>query len=331
MHRFFDLNGLRLTIIAEEDAMIAPLLPYIGVFEVDRAAPTDFTLTFARGERIAPPAGAELLFEGVMPEGSFARLYRQGESRLLEIPGNLQVEFEPAKKCARVSLLSDTGTLAGTPEILVLEEVLRTGRQHIVHGAALRLPKRNGALALFARSGAGKTTTALALALSGFGFLTDDATVLCEPAHGGSTEAKYSVWGLPRALKVHRRTRDLLPPLAPLMHGPWTAEDEQVLELATLAQVAVVCEPRPLPLAAIVLLQQRVGGSHVFRPAAKADAMVALAQDNVTRAASGLKSDQLKRFEALAAAVAATPVFELRVGDDLSTLARLIASSLGEA
>jgi hypothetical protein len=101
-----------------------------------------------------------------------------------------------------------------------------------------------------------------------------------------------------------------------------------VLSLRALESVASVCAQRPLPLAAIVLLEPRVEGAHVFRRADKADVMAALAGDNCVRGPDGIKSDQLRRFKALAAAVAATPVFELRVGNDLAALAPLVASVL---
>ena len=208
---------------------------------------------------------------------------------------------------------------------MLLDAVLQSGNQFIVHGAALRLPKRDAGFIMFARSGAGKTTTSLALALAGFGFLTDDATVL---ANSGSESGGFTIWGLPRALKVHHRTRDLLPAIAPLMGETWNAEGEQVLSLRALESVASVCAPRPIPLAAIVLLEPRVESAHVFRRTDKADVMAALAGDNCVRGPDGIKSDQLRRFKALAAAVAATPVFELRVGNDLATLAPLVASVL---
>lgn len=181
---------------------------------------------------------------------------------------------------------------------------------------------------MFARSGAGKTTTTLALTQAGFGFLTDDATVLIPPKYG--TSRCFKVWGLPRALKVHHRTRDLLPQLAPLLGPNWNSDGEQVLRRETLSAVAEVCSPRPFSLVAIVLLGLRVEGAHVLRQASKTDVMMHLAYDNLRQAQHGVMSDELARFQAISAAVAATPTYELRVGTDLGSVGALVTSVLGE-
>jgi hypothetical protein len=44
----------------------------------------------------------------------------------------------------------------------------------------------------------------------------------------------------------------------------WNADGEQVLSLRALESVATVCAPRPIALAAIVLLEARVEGAHVL-------------------------------------------------------------------
>jgi hypothetical protein len=323
MQRRFDLNGLSFLVRADDEASIAPLLPYIDDFSVVGTAPADFTLEVTRGNGVAPPPDAQVLFEGPMAEGPYSRVLQHGETRWLEIPGDLALEI--GETHARLSLLGPKSTLSGTPALVLLDAILQSGNQFIVHGAAWRLPERDAGFAMFARSGAGKTTTSLALALAGFGFLTDDATVL---AKSGPEGGGFTIWGLPRALKVHNRTRDLLPAIAPLMSEIWNAEGEQVLSLRALESVATVCAPRPIALAAIVLLEPRVEGAHVLRRADKAEVMATLAGDNCMRGPDGIKSDQLRRFKALAAAVAATPVFELRVGNDLATLAPLVASVL---
>ncbi len=129
-------------------------------------------------------------------------------------------------------------------------------------------------------------------------------------------------------MKVHRGTRDLLPEIAPLLGDNWNTEGEQVLPLRAIERVATVCATRPVALAAIVLLEARVKGAHVFSKADKTDVMAALAGDNCMRGPGGSPSDQVRRFKALAEAVAATPVYALRVGDDLTSVAPLVASVL---
>jgi hypothetical protein len=109
--------------------------------------------------------------------------------------------------------------------------------------------------------------------------------------------------------------------------GPvWNADGEQVLARDTLKTVAEVCSARSFPLSAIVMLKPRVEGEHVLRRAERTDIIAGLADDNVRRGPNGLPFDQVKLFEVLAAAVAASPTFELSVGADLSSLAPLVSS-----
>lgn len=215
------------------------------------------------------------------------------------------------------------------PAIVAVDAALQASRQYLTHAAALRLPGSEAGILVFARSGAGKTTTALGLALAGFGLLTDDATVLVPPGAMGSSE--FSIWGLPRSLKVHRRTSELLPQIGGLLGPDWNAEGEQVLARGSLKGVVDVCAPAACPLAAIIMLQPRVRGGHVLEPVAKTELMVSLADDNVQRGPKGLLPDQLERFQVLAAAVAATPAYALHVGTDLPSLGALVHAVIGGA
>jgi len=217
--------------------------------------------------------------------------------------------------------------IGGTAGLVAIDAALAATGQSLLHAAALSLPETDRAFLLFAASGAGKTTTSLALALAGFGFLTDDAAVFLPPVP--ATNGPHRTWGLPRALKVHQNTLALLPRLAPLLTGTWNAEGEQVLTRQALAAVARVLPPQPLAMTAIVLLGERVAGHHTIKRIAKADLLVRFAQDNVGAGPSGVLPRELGHFEAFAAAVADTPAFELRVGRALETLSARLIAALG--
>ena len=327
MTSYFDLNGIKLTVLSESDELLAPLLRYIGSFRQKTASPPDFTLTLERvGERLPPP-DAEFLFDGPLSNGTTCRLSLHGNTSWFNVPGCLSAEISHERKIALVSVGPGSEALmGGILGLITIEAVLSSSGQALVHGAALRLPNDERAIVLFAPSGAGKTTTALALVLQGFGLLSDDASVFVEAAYQGGI--RYMVWGLPRALKVHHRTRDLLPRLAPLLGESWNDEGEQVLTQDAIRSIAEVCPPRPYPLAAIVLLGKRVVGSHIVCAMNKAEAMASLAADNIRQSHRGVLDDHLVRFHRLGAAVAATPTFELRVGSDLASLGDMLLAQL---
>jgi hypothetical protein len=74
MTSYFDLNGIRLTVLSESDELLAPFLPYIGAFGSENAATADFTMTLERSGEYPPPPDAEILAEG--PESNGTNLSR---------------------------------------------------------------------------------------------------------------------------------------------------------------------------------------------------------------------------------------------------------------
>src|SRR5690606_25086245 len=147
-----------------------------------------------------------------------------------------------------------------------------------LHGAALQIPSRSAAMLIFAPSGRGKTTTSLALARGGFSLMTDDAIAL---APGKGPGQQTVAWGLPRALKVHRKTVELLPELAPLASGTYDRNGEQAVKTALLAGIAPLAPHTPYPVAAVVVLRERTEGAHILRPLAKTSALTDIAEDNI--------------------------------------------------
>jgi hypothetical protein len=329
MQSWFDINGAPVKILADDADLLAPIFSYLGELSSPPSAHAQFTLTMERCEHLPRPTNFEILAEGMMPIGKGSQILQADEVRWFNVPGALSFEYSLNQPWGRLTLQPGAeNILAGMPAIIVVNAILSATGQFLLHAASLRIGNSELAFAIFAHSGAGKTTTTLALTQSGFGFLTDDATVLMPPKDG--TSGSFKVWGLPRALKVHYRTRDLLPHLAPLLGPNWNSDGEQVLRRETLSTIADVCPPRPFSLAAVVLLGSRVEGAHVLRQASKTDVMIHLAYDNLRQAQHGVMSDELARFQAISAAVAATPTYELRVGSDLGSVGPLLMSVLGE-
>jgi len=330
MATWYDLNGILLRIDAEDAALEAPLQIYL---EELRTAPRDeapgFTFIVERGAPHIEPAEARLLCEGPLPDGPNCRMSADGHKRWFIVPDRLSLEYSTPGSSARFRVAPGHEPLVGgSAAIHAIYAALFATGQTLVHAAALRLPQRNAALVLFAPSGAGKTTTSLALALQGFGLLTDDASVLT--GSGASADQTF-VWGLPRPPKVHQRTAEMLPEIGRLTGPKWNADGEQSLRQQALKSVVELIPGQSYPLTALVLLGKRATGAHVFRPMRKADLFVHFAHDNVSRSPLGVLSDDLARYHRFIGLVASTPAYELNVGGDLTTLGATIAAALGTA
>ncbi len=329
VERWFDLNGAPMRVEAPDAALIAPLLPYIGPLgSAPCPGAAHFHVTIVRETPQAAPAGARLINDGTLPEGTPHRLSLDGDTRWLVVPDRLSVSFSKARRSARVQVAPGAEWLVGgSAGIVLIEGVLAAAQQMLVHAAALRLPQREAAVCLLAPSGTGKTTTSLALALQGFGLMADDATVLTAP--GCASGAARCAWGLPRPLKVHRRTAGLLPQVGRLLGPAWNAEGEQSLSAAQLQSVIDVLPPRPVPLAAFIVLGHRVEGEHRMHPISKPDLLVRFAGDNVSGSPYGVLEDDLARYQSIARAVAETPALELNVGSGLDSLSACVLAALG--
>lgn len=329
MANWYDLNGAFLRVDAMDAALEAPLRPYLQALSAaPREEPPEFTFIIERGPPGDAPAEARLLFQGPLPNGPDCRMSADGDKRWFVIPDRISLEYSTPGCSARFRVAPGHEALVGgTAAIHAIYAALFSVGQTLVHAAALRLPRRREALLLFAPSGAGKTTTSLALALQGFGLMADDATILI----GSDESPRIDVWGLPRPPKVHQRTAEMLPEIGRLLGPKWNAEGEQSLSAEALQSVIEVLPAQRYPLTALVRLGQRVAGDHVFRPMRKADLFVHFANDNVSRSPLGVLSDDLARYHRFVGMVAATPAYELKVGSDISTLGETIAAALEPA
>jgi hypothetical protein len=208
-----------------------------------------------------------------------------------------------------------------TPTMNILDASLKAAGKNLFHSASLMVPDGSGAIAICAPSGFGKTTTSLALARGGFGLITDDASVV-EP----QTD-RLAIWGLPRKLKVHRRTAAMMPWIDVTPDG-WNDEDEQAVSLDSLRDRLTIAEPAPVPLKAVVLLGPRSDGEHRLTRLSKAEALIRIAQDNVSNSTTGVKAWNRRHFDSFAAMLRTAPVFELNAGPAVDTLPTTLHAAL---
>ena len=184
----------------------------------------------------------------------------------------------------------------------------------LVHGAAVALGGR--AVLLAGKGGSGKTTTVLASALAGLGYIGDDYCAV-EPG-------KAMIHMVYRTAKIWRPTLDLLPALAPLIVNPHELPEKKGIMFFEDKDLTLV---RSAELSAIVL--PRLGterGTRAF-PATHADAIRAILPSTILGLLGGT-ADTPRLIMQLAQSV---PVFHLELGSDLNAACDAIARLLKTA
>jgi hypothetical protein len=199
--------------------------------------------------------------------------------------------------------------------------------QYLLHAAAVALPwSQKSCAVIFAPSGHGKTTTTLSLAADGYGFITDDAVVLCKSS--ATKEPAMTVWGLPRDLKVHTKTANLLPVLAPLLTNIWNTDDEQSVAIAALPQIGIKTVRHNAEPDVLILLGPRNERDHQLLEISKTEFLMDVMKENLRASGKVGAKKTSEQFETLSALVSLKPTFSLSVGKDINSLASYLTREL---
>ena len=325
MERYFDLQGASLAVTAAEPALLdlyGKVFDGIG-FDTP-PAPVCFAVSLEAGEPEDLPEGATVLYDGpVLSEGRCIAAESDGEL----------IQLFPGKASLRMSTSERRATLIVAPDerrrvvmnlgMMVLEAALRASGQVPIHAAGLTLEGQ--IIMVIGQSGAGKTTTALALCGAGFGLCSDDL-MICR-AVGDSVTA----WGLPRSLKVHRRSAAMLPWTAPLLVGNWSDEDEKALPLAALRGAVRVEDSRPRPVMAIGLLERTRSDRSALGAVGQAEILAIAAADHIRTSRQGVLPGHAGRLAALAAIMRRLPAHRIMAGTDPTDLGPVFAAGLTPA
>ena len=317
----YDLNGRILCIHAENPDLLRDFDRMLGSLRVADTVEPNFRLRIAETEALDETPKGSLVFDGEIPDDGFCRMIQDGGTIHLIFPARQTASINGQEGWAEIR--TRPGAKAPwTPSMLVLDSALDAGGQHMLHTAGLTLPGHDAVVLIHAPSGTGKTTTSLALATQTFGLCSDDAMIL--DVASGSIVA----WGLPRAVKIHQKTAQMIPQVAPCLGPDWDRNGEQPIALERLSGIVRVENAAARPVAALLHLARSADSQSRLVPMARTDAMVALAMDNVRTGMTGLLPLQKRRLETIGKLVSSVPTFRLEVGTRPADTASLISAAL---
>ena len=178
MRRLYDLNGLVLAVIADEQD-VGFLDPILAPLALAAEADPDWTISVSVAGAIAAPASSDVIWQGPLPEGLESILSRSDGRPTLTVVDQFSMTHRAESHSTSIQVATPgTKAMGGTAAFWLIDEILTERNQFLLHAACLVRPESDEAIALFAPSGTGKTTTALALAGNGLALATDDAVVL---------------------------------------------------------------------------------------------------------------------------------------------------------
>ncbi|BCP53098.1 hypothetical protein K32_17150 [Kaistia sp. 32K] len=324
LRKRYEIPGLAFSLVADPDARGDQALPQLKLFEAeDGPVQHEVILTTVEGDDIA--TRGTVIWGGDLIDGTYAEFSRDGDEQQLRIPGQVAILEKSGEPVTRVEVLASAeNPFYSMAPVILLDTIIRDHGLLTIHAGSLMPPGRDELVLLFAPSGFGKTTTSLALALSGYAHLGDDVVVLRQEG------SDILAWGLPRALKVQRRTAAMFPELLPHLGAFSGDEDEAGLTREALAAMMPLPDPRKsYRTAAIVVVGPRSEGPARVRPISKADALSVILTDNIGILSDGVPRPQQALFRLLTKLVSTTPVFQLDAGSDPHSIAAAFDAALG--
>lgn len=307
LDRCYDLNGLTLVIGGDQEQVgfLDPLLARLA--SKKRNLNAWCIRLSAVSEVEPPPQMSHIIWQGPLPEKLESVFSEHDCNRTLFVAQHYNMTIDiAARSCVILFTPQGRGALSGTGAFWLLGEILAAEHRFLLHAACIIESQSDAAVVIFAPSGTGKTTTALALARNGFSLAGDDALVLqiCD-------DAPY-VWSIPRGIKVDERTASMLPWLRPVTKE-WDAE-EQLISLDELDKLVPCASPARRRCAVVIILKPPNPDAHEIEIMSKADAVTYILSDNVRRSPAGVDTNSQAIFAAIARLLASTPTLSLSMG-----------------
>ncbi len=240
--------------------------------------------------------------------------YRERSRRRVEVGDDGLVDFDTEEGWAFFQFPESPNPYVRSYLLMqVIADSLCTGGRCFVHAACLASPghdRLSGGTLIVAPSHTGKTTTALALAKSGWRLLTDDMSYV-RPARLG-----IGVWGFPRACHIRPGTLKLASWLNELSLGTPDYEKVRSLPIDSLGPNGWVNAPW-LPPELIVILEPHNTRGSIIEPIDCAQSLCLLSSESVNALSGVCDQDAPKEFQTLAELVQSAPSCRLSVGPDL--------------
>ena len=312
-------------------SLLAKLLPNFGALlggpmASRHANLPDYRIDIAIGQPESIPDHAGLVDKQIVPgEGMAAMAANDGKTWFV-FDREISLVLEHSRRQARIVVHPGCEfRVAGSAIMLAMEDAIDSTGQFILHAALLRLPDRESNVMLYAPSGTGKTTSTLSLLPQGYGFCSDDASVL------KIMDGMVTGWGFPRFLKVHCHTLSMLPWLAPLMTDRWDAAGEQILERDVLNEKYPVVDRDARQIHCLFSLMRTDDAHCSIEAISPMEAALELTADNVRVGRLGLLPVQERRFDQLLQMVSLVPAFRLYVGNRCVNLGAEIHAAIQRA
>ncbi|MGE0844782.1 MAG: hypothetical protein AB7L41_00840 [Flavobacteriaceae bacterium] len=315
----FDLKGPLVRVDVPDDDLAWAFRKFLEGMETGGREPPAYHIEVDYCDAIEQPQGPADWSGPIIYEEP-ASFWQEPDAVTIVMPETAVMRLE--KDRALVRVLRDRSrrfAFVGAP--ILLEAAVAACGGYLVHAACLEIPGRGECVLIFGASGRGKSTTTMALAGNGFVMQGDDCSVIFE------RDGRFHAWGLPRAPKIHRNSAEMLGWSA-RMPDEWNKDGEQMVERSLIVDLIAMARPSPLPVGAVVTMGPRRGNdAHEVAPAPAINALVVMAEDNVANEQGGKLPWNRPLLDRLMRLARDCPVFELRAGRELSTIARTMLSA----
>lgn len=325
----YSVAGFRIRVGADSPDLLDATHSLLGLFQVETLPSPAWRLVVQRaerGDRADRRGDLRTIWSGLVPPNLQAVNSVGPGFRRLELLDRGRLDLDLRARQAQLTLAEESrATAAGYFLMPLLCEGLIQAGHHPVHAACLAVPceGQSRSVLIVAKSGTGKSTTALALADAGWRLMGDDLALVCRQ------EDRLMAWGFPRMIHVRRPTLALLPWLNDLPLAPSSLDGTFDLPLGALGRRACGSRARPLEPALLLILDRPNPVEHRCERLDRAAALGALAEENVQPIEGCADANAQTAFARFAELVQRTPAYRLSVGPRLDGLAEFLLNHTG--
>ncbi|MEY4565991.1 MAG: hypothetical protein RLY14_961 [Planctomycetota bacterium] len=324
----YDILGMRMRVGADAPELFASSQDVLVEFETARLQEIDWSvrLRIAPLEGNAVPVQVQQVWSGLVPPGVRAVNYVGRNYRRLELVDLGQCDIDLERRVASVTVDSIKRVKASRYFFTAILCTALARSSHVpIHAACLAVLDggEQRSVVIVAPSGTGKSTTAFALAHSGWRLMGDDLACVTR------NEGQLTVWGYPRNCHVRRPTFALLPWLQDLPLQPLGIEDSWEFPLSSLGRMAFGPPPLPLKPAMVLVLEKPNGRGHHCELLDPIDAFATICRENVQPIEGCEDVDAHAAFQAISELVQTTPCYRLSAGPKVDNLAAYLSSETG--